>query len=151
MKYLLFILIAIMYSCSVEYHVNKAIQKGFKCDETSDTIKIASIDSIPIIIKDTIFWEKLIISKDTIIQYKKVYRPESNLEKRLAYRIKTKEIYKDRIIYKERAKAEGQKAKAEVKKIENKKTWANLNLLFLGVFVGIVLSWLLRKSIKQVI
>ncbi len=151
MKYLLIILIAIMYSCSVEYHVNKAIQKGFKCDETSDTLMITKLDSILIIKNDTSYYEKFIIQTDTIIKYKTIYRPETNLEKRLAYRIKTKEIYKDRIIYKERAKAEGQKAKAEVKKIENKKTWANLNLLFLGVFVGIVLSWLLRKSIKQVI
>lgn len=148
MKYLLIILIAIMYSCSVEYHVNKAIQKGFKCDETSDTLMITKLDSILIIKNDTSYYEKFIIQTDTIIKYKTIYRPQTNLEKRLAYRIKIKEIYKDRIIYKARAKAEGQKAKAEVNKNRPK---GNLNLLFVGVFIGIILSWLLKNSIKYVI
>ena len=151
MKYLLIILIAIMYSCSVEYHINKAIQKGFKCDQTSDTIMITKLDSILIIKNDTSYYEKFIVQTDTIIEYKTIYRPQTKFEKKLEYKIKVKEIYKDRIIYKERAKAEGKKAKAEIKKVQDKKNWANLNLLFIGVFIGIVLSWLLRKSIKEVI
>ena len=57
MKYL--ILFVFLYSCSAEYHLNKAIKKGYKCEETSDTIRITTFDSIPVIINDTIVWEKV--------------------------------------------------------------------------------------------
>ena len=63
----------ILCSCSAQYHLNKAIKKGYKCEETGDTIRITTIDSIPIIINDTIVWEKFITTKDTIIQYKTVF------------------------------------------------------------------------------
>ncbi len=146
----LFIVITsiLLYSCSVEYHLNKAIKKGFKCDETGDTIRITTLDSIPVIINDTIVWEKILNTKDTIIKYKTIYRPTTRLEKKLAYRIKIKTIYKDRVIYKARARAEGQKAKSEVKLNRPK---GNLNLLFVGVGIGLLLSWLWKYAKKSLI
>ena len=75
MKYL--ILFVFLYSCSAEYHLNKAIKKGYKCEETSDTIRITTFDSIPVIINDTIVWEKFLTTKDTIIKYKNVYVPKT--------------------------------------------------------------------------
>ena len=135
-------------SCSVEYHLNKAIKKGFKCDETGDTIRITTLDSIPVIINDTIYWEKVLNTKDTIIKYKTIYRPTTRLEKKLAYRIKIKTIYKDRIVEKAQARAEGKKAKMQVKLNRPK---GNLNLLFVGVGIGLLLSFLWKYAKKTII
>jgi hypothetical protein len=68
MRYL--VIIVLLSSCSAQYHLNKAIKKGYKCEETGDTIRITTLDSIPVIIRDSIVWEKFITTKDTIIKYK---------------------------------------------------------------------------------
>jgi hypothetical protein len=115
------ILVFFLWSCSAQYHLNKAIKKGYSCEQTGDTIRITTLDSIPVIIRDSIVWEKFITTKDTIIQYKTVYVPKTRLDKRIEYRLKVKTIYKDRIV--EKAKAEATKPK----------TRGNLNLLFVGV------------------
>ena len=132
MKYL--VLLVFLYSCTAEYHLNKAIKKGYKCEETSDTIRISTIDSIPYIVNDTIMWEKIITSKDTIIRYKKVYVPKTK------WQIKTElKFQRDTIRIKEKTK------QAEAKSEAKSKKRPNLNFLFIGIFVGFVLSYLLRK------
>ena len=130
MRYLAIILL--LSSCSAQYHLNKAIKKGYKCEETGDTIRITTLDSIPVIIRDSIVWEKFITTKDTIIQYKTVYVPKTRQDKRIEYRLKVKTIYKDRIVEKAQAKA------------TRPKTRGNLNLLFVGVGIGLLLSYLLK-------
>jgi hypothetical protein len=130
MRYL--VIIVLLSSCSAQYHLNKAIKKGYKCEETGDTIRITTLDSIPVIIRDSIVWEKFITTKDTIIQYKTVYVPKTRLDKRIEYRLKVKTIYKDRIVEKAKAKA------------TKPKTRGNLNLLFVGVGIGLLLSYLLK-------
>jgi hypothetical protein len=130
MRYLA--IIVLLSSCSAQYHLNKAIKKGYKCEETGDTIRITTLDSIPVIINDTIVWEKFITTKDTIIQYKTVYVPKTRQDKRIEYRLKVKTIYKDRIVEKAQAKA------------TRPKTRGNLNLLFVGVGIGLLLSYLLK-------
>ena len=137
-----------LYSCSAQYHLNKAIKKGYKCENTSDTIRITTLDSIPYIVNDTIVWEKFFTTKDTVIVYKNVYVPKTRLDKKIEYRIKVKTIYKDRIVEKAKARAEGQKAKSEAK---SKRPTGNLNLLFVGVAIGLLLSWLWKYAIKSVI
>ena len=137
-----------LYSCSAQYHLNKAIKKGYKCENTSDTIRITTLDSIPYIVNDTIVWEKFFTTKDTVIVYKNVYVPKTRLDKKIEYRIKIKTIYKDRIVEKAKAKSEGQKAKSEAK---SKRPTGNLNLLFVGVAIGLLLSWLWKYAIKSVI
>ena len=141
-----------LYSCSAQYHLNKAIKKGYKCENTSDTIRITTLDSIPYIVNDTIVWEKFFTTKDTVILYKNVYIPKTKWEVRTEikykYKIQLKTIYKDRIVEKAKAKSEGQKAKTELKK--NRPT-GNLNLLFVGVAIGLLLSWLWKYAIKSVI
>jgi len=152
MKYILFILIAMLCSCSVNYHINKAIKKGFKCAETSDTIRITTLDSIPYIVNDTIVWEKFFTTKDTVIIYKNVYIPKTKWQVRTEikykYKIQLKTIYKDRVVEKAKAKSEGQKAKSEAK---SKRPSGNLNLLFVGVAIGLLLSWLWKYAIKSII
>jgi hypothetical protein len=126
------ILVFFLWSCSAQYHLNKAIKKGYSCEQTGDTIRITTLDSIPVIIRDSIVWEKFITTKDTIIQYKTGYGPKTRPDKRIEYRLKVKTIYKDRIV--EKAKAEATKPK----------TRGNLNLLFVGVGIGLLLSYLLK-------
>ena len=141
-----------LYSCSAQYHLNKAIKKGYKCENTSDTIRITTLDSIPYIVNDTIVWEKFFTTKDTVIVYKNIYIPKTKWEVRTEikykYKIQLKTIYKDRIVEKAKAKSEGQKAKTELKK--NRPT-GNLNLLFVGVGIGLLLSWLWKYAKQSLI
>ena len=130
MRYLAILLL--LNSCSSQYHLNKAISKGYACEQTSDTIRITTLDSIPVIIHDSIVWEKFINTKDTIIKYKTVYVPKTRLDKKIEYRLKVKTIYKDRIVEKAQAKA------------TQPKTRGNLSLLFVGVAIGLLLSYLLK-------
>jgi hypothetical protein len=123
-----------LYSCTAEYHLNKAIKKGYKCEETSDTIRISTIDSIPYIVNDTIMWEKIITSKDTIIRYKKVYVPKTK------WQIKTElKFQRDTIRIKEKTKQAEAKAEAKSKRRPD------LNFLFLGMFIGFALYYLLQR------
>ena len=122
----------ILCSCSAQYHLNKAIKKGYKCEETGDTIRITTLDSIPVIIHDSIVWEKFITTKDTIIKYKSVYVPKTKIELKREYKLKIKTIYKDRIVEKAQAKA------------TRPRTRGNLNLLFVGVGIGLLLSYLFK-------
>lgn len=122
------LLLFVLYGCSAQYHLNKAIKKGYTCEQTGDTIRITTLDSIPVIINDTIVWEKFITTKDTIIKYNTVYVPKTRQEKRIEYKLKVKTIYKDRIVEKAQAKAEG------------KKSQPKKNFFWLGVLVGALLS-----------
>ena len=130
MRYLAIILL--LSSCSAQYHLNKAIKKGYSCEETGDTIRITTLDSIPVIINNEIIYEKFISTKDTIIKYRTVYTPLTRQDKRIQYKLKVKTIYKDRIVGKAQAKA------------KTPKTRGNLSLLFVGVFIGLILSYLFK-------
>jgi hypothetical protein len=130
MRYLAIILL--LSSCSAQYHLNKAIKKGYSCEQTGDTIRITTLDSIPVIINDTIVWEKFITTKDTIIKYNTVYVPKTKIELKREFKLKIKTIYKDRIVEKAQAKA------------TRPKTRGNLNLLFVGVGIGLLLSYLFK-------
>jgi hypothetical protein len=130
MRYLAIILL--LSSCSAQYHLNKAIKKGYKCEETGDTIRITTLDSIPVIIHDSIVWEKFITTKDTIIKYRTTYVPRTRYQERLAYKLKVKTIYKDRIVEKAQAKASQPRPRG------------NLSLLFVGVGIGLLLSYLFK-------
>ena len=130
MRYLAIILL--LSSCSAQYHLNKAIKKGYKCEQTGDTIRITTLDSIPVIIHDSIVWEKFITTKDTIIKYNTVYVPKTKIELKREFKLKIKTIYKDRIVEKAQAKA------------TRPRTRGNLNLLFVGVGIGLLLSYLFK-------
>ncbi len=130
MRYLAIILL--LSSCSAQYHLNKAIKKGYTCEETGDTIRITTLDSIPVIINNDIIWEKFITTKDTIIKYRTVYVPKTKIELKREYKLKIKTIYKDRIVEKAKAKASQPRPRG------------NLSLLFVGVGIGLLLSYLLK-------
>jgi hypothetical protein len=131
MKYLI-ILGLLLSSCSANYHLRKAIKKGYSCGVDSDTIKITSIDSIPYVLNDSIYYERVIIQKDTIVRYKRSYVPKTRFETRIEYRYKTKIV-----------KADVLKVKYQNKYI----TKTKVNWLF--VIIAFVLGFLVRLSFSE--
>lgn len=75
-------------SCSAKWHINRAYKKGAKLEQTSDTLRITSIDSFKVILNDTFYFEKFLTIKDTIIQYKRLYVPKTRFETRIKYKLK---------------------------------------------------------------
>ena len=129
------LLAVLIASCSANYHLRKAIKKGYRCDEIADTITVNSIDSIPYVLRDSIAWEKVIIQKDTIVRYKRSFVPKTRLETRIEYKLKRdtlKMIEKVEVI------------KYKTRKQENKKP--NLWLFIIGFGAGFVTKWLLKFS-----
>jgi len=147
-KLSILIISILLYSCSAQYHLNKAIKKGYVCEDIADTLTITKLDSVLVTKFDTTYYETFLKTFDTIVQWKTQYVPKTRLDKKIEYRIKVKTIYKDRIVEKAQARAEGQKAKAEAKSNRPK---GNLNLLFVGVAIGLLLSWLWKYAKQSLI
>lgn len=133
--FLSLIMAIIVTSCSANYHVTKAMKKGYRCDTIEDTITILSVDSIPYVLRDSIAWERVIYQKDTIVRYKRSFVPKTRLETRIEYRLKRDTI-------KMLEKVEVVKWKTE----RNKKTKANLWLFIIGFGMGFLANWLLKFS-----
>lgn len=93
MRYFLPLLILIL-SCSApkraQYHYKKALANGLKVVQDSDTIRITTIDSIPVIKNDTIVWEKVITYKDTVVQFRTVEIPKTRWQTRIEWKYRTK-------------------------------------------------------------
>ena len=100
-----FILLLTLFSCSSNYHYQKALKKGLKPIISSDTIRVSTIDSIPVIKHDTIFYEKFFSSKDTVIKYQNVFVPKTRLEIRTEYKTIRDTIRLTRVVEKAKAKA----------------------------------------------
>jgi len=99
MKYLIAILsVLTLLSCSSErlaqYHYKKALKHGLKVVNDTDTIRITTLDSFPVIKHDSIVWEKFITTKDTIVNFKNIYVPKTRDQTRIKYkeRVKTLKI-----------------------------------------------------------
>lgn len=129
------LLAVLIASCSANYHLRKAIKKGYRCDETSDTIQVSTIDSIPYILHDSIYWEKVIVQKDTIVRYKVSKVPLTRFQERIAYKLKRDTL---RMI----EKVEVVKWKTE----KNKNKKPNIWLFVIGFGLGFVTKFLLKFS-----
>lgn len=87
-----------LLSCSSErlaqYHYKKALKHGLKVVNDTDTIRITTIDSFPVIKHDSIVWEKYITTKDTIVNFKNIYVPKTRYQTKIEYkeRVKTLKI-----------------------------------------------------------
>ena len=137
MKVIFGIAICVIFaSCSAHYHVMRAIKKGYKCDETSDTIQVSTIDSIPYVLRDSIYWEKVIVQKDTIVRYKRSYVPKTRFETKIEYRYKTKYI-----------KAEAQKVKYQNKYIT--KTKVNWLFVIIAFILGILVKFTFNETFRS--
>lgn len=104
------IFVLTLFSCSSNYHYQKALKKGLKPIISSDTIRVATIDSIPVIYRDSIIYERYFSSKDTVIRYENVYVPKTRLEIRTEYKIQRDTIRLTRVVEKARAKASAPKS-----------------------------------------
>jgi hypothetical protein len=113
-KLLAFLSVLTLFSCSserlVQYHYQKALKHGLKLITDSDTIRVVSIDSVAYYLNDTIRYEKVITSKDTIIYFKNIYVPKTKWQTRIEYRYKTQlvkqDVLKYKYIYKDSKKAQ---------------------------------------------
>jgi hypothetical protein len=132
MKILSLILAIFATSCTANYHLRKAIKKGYRCDEVGDTIRITSIDSIPYVVNDSIYWEKVLVQKDTIVRYKTSYVPKTRWQTRIEYKLKRDTIR--------------QVQKIEVAKYKSQKEKPNFWVLILGFVIGMGTMYLFRYS-----
>ena len=140
MKYLIaFICVLTLLSCSSErkaqYHYRKALKHGLKVVNDSDTIRITTLDSFPVIKNDTIFWEKFIAYRDTVINYKNVYIPKTRWQTKIEYkeRVKTLRI---------EGKTQWKTAKA-VQVVKYRTSWW---LVLLAFVLGFVLKFILNST-----
>jgi hypothetical protein len=142
MRHLLPLLIlSLLFSCSdakkAQYHYKKAIKYGLELVQDSDTIRIISVDSFAVILNDTIRYEKIITTKDTIINFKNVYIPKTRWQTKIEYRYKTQILKQDVLKYKYIYKTE--------KKQKAKTNWM---LLLWGFVIGVLLSFVTRLLLK---
>ena len=131
------IVLTLLYGCSsakkAQYHYKKAIKFGLELVQDSDTIRIISIDSFAVVVNDTIRYEKVIRTKDTVIFFKNIYVPKTKWQTRIEYRYKTQLVKQDVLKYKYIYKTE--------KKQKAKTNWT---LFLIGFGCGIALFFILR-------
>ena len=151
--FLRIILILCLTSCSVNYHLNKAIKKGYRCDTVSDTIRITKVDSFLIWKHDTMYWEKVVTSKDTIIHYKTSYIPKTRYQIRFDYRRFNDSLRTTRLMYKDSLRNALKSRENDLKKerIREKRSPLNQvkNYLLISSFILflILMFILLRKAL----
>lgn len=126
-------IITLLFACShakrAIWHYNKAVKNGLSID--TDTIRVATIDSVAVAYNDTVIFEKILRYKDTVIRILEL--PKTRWQTRIEYRYKTQLVKQDVLKYKYIYKD---------KKQEKSKT--NWRLFFWGVLVGFILNFALR-------
>lgn len=132
MNFKVLILAIFVTSCTANYHIRKAIKKGYRCDSVADTIQVTSIDSIPYILHDSIYWEKVLVQKDTIIRYKRSFVPQTRWQTKIEYKLKRDTIR--------------QVQKIEMAKYKSQKEKPNFWVLILGFVMGMGTMYLFRYS-----
>lgn len=126
-----------LFSCSSErlaqYHVKKALKHGAKLTQDTDTIRIATVDSFPVISHDSIVWEKFIAYRDTVIKFQNVYVPKTRWQTRIEYkeRVKTLRI---------KGKTEWKTAKAQQVVKYKFRLWWLIVAFCVGFLVRYILS-----------
>jgi hypothetical protein len=138
MRYLIPILI--LLSCSApkraQWHYKKALKNGLQVVQDSDTIRIATVDSFPIVHNDTIFWEKFIAYRDTVIKFNNVYVPKTRWQTRIEYKERVKTL---------KIKGDTQWKTAKAKQVVKYRTlWWPVIVSFI---LGILLRFLIQKGL----
>jgi hypothetical protein len=125
--------ITLLLACSQSkralWHYNKAVKNGLSVD--TDTIRVATIDSVAVAYNDTIIFEKILRYKDTVIRILEL--PKTRWQTRIEYRYKTQLVKQDVLKYKYIYKDKKQE-----------KTKTNYRLFFWGLLVGFILNFALR-------
>ena len=131
----LYLILAVLtlLSCSSErkaqYHYKKALKHGLKVIQDSDTIRITTLDSFPVIRFDSIVYEKFFTTKDTVVNFRNVYLPKTRFQTRIAY--------------KERVKIQRIKGKTITKNHEVVKYRINWWLILIAFSLGFLLRFIL--------
>lgn len=129
------VLLILLTGCSANYHLRKAIKKGYRCDEVVDTIRITTVDSFPVIRDNQIVYEKYFTSKDTIVYHNTSYVPLTRYQTKIEYKLKRDTIR--------------QVQKVEVAKYKSQKEKPSIWLLVLGFVIGMGTMYLFRYSNTQ--
>jgi len=140
MKIIYAILIAFaVVSCSSErkaqYHVRKALKHGAKLTQDSDTIRITTIDSFPVIRHDSIVWEKFIAYRDTVIKFNNVYVPKTRFQTRIEYKERVKTL-----------RIEGKTKWKTAKAVQVVKYRTNWWIVLIAFVVGFILRFVLNST-----
>jgi hypothetical protein len=140
MKIIYAILITLaVVSCSSErkaqYHVRKALKHGAKLTQDSDTIRITTIDSFPVIKHDSIVWEKFIAYRDTVIKFNNVYVPKTRFQTRIEYKERVKTL-----------RIEGKTKWKTAKAVQVVKYRTNWWIVFIAFVVGFILRFVLNSA-----
>ena len=140
MKIIYAILITLaVVSCSSErkaqYHVRKALKHGAKLTQDSDTIRITTIDSFPVIKHDSIVWEKFIAYRDTVIKFNNVYVPKTRFQTRIEYKERVKTL-----------RIEGKTKWKTAKAVQVVKYRTNWWIVFIAFVLGFILRFVLNSA-----
>lgn len=126
-------------SCSSErkaqYHIKKALKHGAKLTQDSDTIRITTIDSFPVIKHDSIVWEKFITTKDTIVNFRNVYVPTTRFQERIRYKERVKTL-----------RIEGKTKWKTAKAVQVVKYRTNWWIVFIAFVLGFILRFVLNST-----
>jgi hypothetical protein len=126
-------------SCSSErkaqYHVKKALKHGAKLIQDTDTIRITTIDSFPVIRHDSIVWEKFITTKDTVINFRNVYVPKTRFQTRIEYKERVKTL-----------RIEGKTKWKTAKAVQVVKYRTNWWVVLIAFVVGFILRFVLNSA-----
>lgn len=129
MKYLI-ILLAILTSCSPDYHIRKAIFKQPNIlDKFNDTISLTDVRLDTIYYADTFAIVQTIIRRDTIIETRYL-KPQTRYE--IKYRYKT---ITDTIKERERTVRIETRQENRTERVESRGKW--WMWLIVGIFLGI--------------
>ena len=143
-RLIVFLSVLTLFSCSSErkaqYHYKKALKHGLKLVQDSDTIRIATIDSVAYYINDTIRYEKIIRFRDSIVFFRNVYIPKTKFQTRIEYKYKTQLVKQDVLKYKYIYKD----SKEKRKEVQHTKRRTNWSLFFWGFLAGFVTFFILR-------
>lgn len=151
MKYLFLILL--LASCSVQNLIRRAERKGYRCDTITDTIRVVKVDSFLVKTTDTMYWEKIYTSHDTIIKYKVSYIPKTRYETRFDYKRFNDSLRTIRLMYKDSLRNALKTAKNDLKRerVIQKKSPLNQikNYLLISLFILLIILMfiLLRKVV----
>jgi len=134
------IVVFLLSSCSSTFHLKKAIKKKpeiLQEKTITDTITIATIDSIPYVVNDTVRYTYFKTTTDTLIQFK--YKYIKNPKTRQEIRLKSKENIK--VI-----KSEAKNERVKTRQTNKRGGWQVYVLLFIiGFLVGIFFIFLIRR------
>ena len=140
-KLFIVIISILLYSCSAQFHLNKAIKKGYRCDTVSDTIRVTKVDSFLVWKHDTTYWVKVVTSKDTIIYYNTSYYPKTRYETRFEYKRFNDSLRTIRLMYKDSLRSALKTAKNDLKRervVQRNKPLKQFKQLF--VILGFILT-----------